>query len=184
MISNCCHHLSAREWHVLFIRQITSIRSVLRMDEHRDVRTRKPLVPYGVAGVREILPAYNSLRATTYISRLPSFFRSYGRMQERNARRREDRGWINQRVARTSWGVFMRYMRCVYGGGSRKGGPDGVWCRERVAFRRVWVLWGAYGDARLKSMPSFSFSFPCVTPAYLSTGIPSKHCPTLTVEAA
>lgn len=107
---------------------------------------------------REILPAYNSLRATAYISTLWSLLLAQKNAREDEMRRqREDWGWINRRVARTSWGVSMGYTRCVYRGGSRKGGPDGVWCKEGAAFRRVCVLWGAYGDARLKSMSSSSF---------------------------
>lgn len=98
----------------------------------------------------EILPAYNSLRATTYISRFPLLLAR--KTARKGETRRRHRGWINRRVARTSWGVCMSYMRCVYRGGSRDGGPDGVWCKEGVAFRRVWVLWGAYGDACLKSI--------------------------------
>lgn len=129
----------------------------------------------------EILPAYNSLRATTYISRFPLLLaRKTARNGETRRRQEEDRGWINRRVARTSWGVSVGYMRCVYRGGSRDGGPDGVWCKEGVAFRRVWVLWGTYGDARLKSISPLLF---------LHTGIPlARHSfetlPALTVEAA
>jgi hypothetical protein len=78
-------------------------------------------------------------------------------------------------VARTSWGVSMGCMRCVYRGGSREGGPDGVWCEEGVAFRRVWVLWGAYGDARLKLMFSLPLPFLSLT---------SRHTSRLTFLAA
>lgn len=66
----------------------------------------------------------------------------------------------------------MGCMRCVYRGGSREGGPDGVWCEEGVAFRCVWVLWGAYGDARLK-LDVLSLPLPFLSPTSRHTSRPA-----------
>lgn len=145
---------------------------MLPTNEHRDVRARKPLIPYGVAGVRK---RERFFRLTIPYERLPVYLYfpvSFARTKECK------RGWnaevtggsrLNQPASSENI-VRGLYGLCVYRGGSREGGPDGVWCKEGVAFRCVWVLWSAYGDARLNSMLS------SLTSAYLSPDIPSKHC--------
>jgi len=111
--------LFAREWHVLFTRQIILIRSALLTDEHRDARARKPLVPYGVAGAR-ILSAYNSIWTTAYIFRLPDLFRSEecktkcggnGRIESTSGLRehREESLWLYE--MRLSWRVAQGWSR-------------------------------------------------------------------------
>jgi len=97
-------------------------------------------------------------RPPIYFDSLISFARKNARDGEMR-RQREDR--INQRVTRTSWGVSMAVWDAFIVEGRARVVQMGCGIKRGIAFRRVWVLWGAYGDARLKSMSSSSSSsFP------------------------
>lgn len=100
-------------------------------NEYRDIRARKPLVPYGVTGVKES-SGYNFLRATAYISTLRSLSFVYEGVQKRILEGKKllvAKSRLNQPVSSENV-VRDLYMRCVCREGSRNGGPDGVWYKE------------------------------------------------------
>lgn len=121
-------------------------------NEHRDIRARKPLVPYGIPGVRESSGLQFLTSDYLYIDSSISLARTKECKKEWCAEggscQWRSRGWINQWVARTSregslwiiWDAFTVKGRATVvqmGCGAKRG----------IAFRRVWVLWGAYGVA-------------------------------------